>query len=158
MHLQKHLQEELYTLMCDLYSGYDKFQFAVDSRDITAIRTPIGLMRMCTLPQGATTSVAHMMNAMNKVLRDFVSKVTMPFLDDVLIKGCSKDKKDEKLMPNGCRKFVSDHIYDCERILSRLEELRLTVSGQKSVFGVLEILVVNVLVHTWPIWKETVTS
>ena len=60
----------------DLYSGYDQFQLAVESRDITT-------MRMCTLPQGATNSVAHMMNAMNKVLRDCIPEITMPFLDDI---------------------------------------------------------------------------
>ena len=59
----------------------DQFQLAIDSHDITTIRTPIGLMRMCTLPQGATNSVAHMVNTMNNILRDFVPKVTMPFLD-----------------------------------------------------------------------------
>ena len=46
-------------------------------------------------------------------------------------------------MPNGCRKFVADGIHDCERILSRLEEVHLTFSGQKSMFGVPEILVVG---------------
>jgi hypothetical protein len=54
----------------DLYSGYDQFQLAVESRDLTTMRTPLGLVRMCTLPQGGTNSVAHMVNAMNKVLRD----------------------------------------------------------------------------------------
>ena len=52
----------------DLYSGYDQFQLAVESRDIITMRTPIGLVRMCMLPQGATNSVAHMINTMNKVL------------------------------------------------------------------------------------------
>ena len=28
----------------DLYSGYDQFQLAVESRDITTMRTPIGLV------------------------------------------------------------------------------------------------------------------
>ena len=36
----------------DLYSGYDQFQLAIESRDITTMRTPLGLVRMCTLPQG----------------------------------------------------------------------------------------------------------
>ena len=43
--------------MRDLYSGYDQFQLAVESRDITTMRTPIGLVRMCTLPQGAKVVV-----------------------------------------------------------------------------------------------------
>ena len=34
----------------DLYSGYDQFQLAVESRDITTMRTPLGLVWMCTLP------------------------------------------------------------------------------------------------------------
>ena len=71
----------------DLYSGYDQFQLAIDSRDITTTRTPIGLVRMCTLPQGATNSMAHMMNAMNKVLKNCIPDITMPFLDDIPIKG-----------------------------------------------------------------------
>ena len=69
--------------MVDLYSGYDQFQLAMDSRDITTMRTPIGLVRMCTLPQGATNYVAHMMNGMNKVLRDHIPHRTMPFLDGI---------------------------------------------------------------------------
>jgi hypothetical protein len=34
----------------DLYSGYDQFQLAVECRDLTTMRTPLGLVRMCTLP------------------------------------------------------------------------------------------------------------
>ncbi|KAL3694555.1 hypothetical protein R1sor_008206 [Riccia sorocarpa] len=127
----------------DLYSGYDQFQLAVESRDLTTIRTPLGLMRMCTLPQGATNSVAHMQNAMHKVLRDFVPEVTIPFLDDIPMKGCPTESRDETLDVDGCRKFVAEHIRDVGRILTRLEEVHLTLSGEKSRFGVSEILVVG---------------
>ncbi|KAL3676831.1 hypothetical protein R1sor_026779 [Riccia sorocarpa] len=127
----------------DLYSGYDQFQLALESRDLTTIRTPLGLMRMCTLPQGATNSVAHMQNAMHKVLRDFVPEVTIPFVDDIPIMGCVVEEKDDCITAEGCRKFVSDHIRDVERILTRLEEVHLTLSGAKSRFGVSEILVVG---------------
>ncbi|KAL3685370.1 hypothetical protein R1sor_003392 [Riccia sorocarpa] len=128
----------------DLYSGYDQFQLAVESRDLTTMRTPLGLMRMCTLPQGATNSVAHMQNAMHKVLREFVPKVTIPFLDDIPVKGCAEEEKDETMDElTGCRKFVADHIHDVERILQRLEEVHLTLSEAKSRFGVSEILVVG---------------
>ncbi|KAL3682400.1 hypothetical protein R1sor_000422 [Riccia sorocarpa] len=127
----------------DLYSGYDQFQLAVESRDLTTIRTPLGLMRMCTLPQGATNSVAHMQNAMHKVLREFVPEITIPFLDDIPMKGCAAHEKDETLDDTGCRKFVSDHIRNVEKILNRLREVHLTLSGEKSRFGVPEILVVG---------------
>ena len=44
-----------------------------------------------------------MVNAMNKVLRDCILDITMSFLDDIPIKGCPKDAKDESIVPNGCR-------------------------------------------------------
>ena len=53
----------------DLFFEYDQFQLAVDSQDIMTKWTPIGLVWMCTLSQGVTYSVAHMMN---KVLRDCI--------------------------------------------------------------------------------------
>jgi hypothetical protein len=73
----------------DLYSGYDQFQLAEGSRDITTMRTPLGLLKMCTLPMGATNSVAHMQNAMNRILQSFILEKTRPFLDDIPIKGCA---------------------------------------------------------------------
>ena len=86
----------------DLYSGYNQFQLAVESRDITTMRTPLGLVRMCTLPQGGTNSVAHMVNAINRVLRDCIPNITMPFLDDIPIRGCPEDAKDESIDAGGC--------------------------------------------------------
>lgn len=99
---------------------------------------------MCTLPQEATNSVAHMQNAMHKVLRDFVLEVTISFLDDIPIKRCVEEEKDETVdVQTGCRKFVSDHVRDVSRVLQHLEEVHLTFSGAKSHFGVSEILVVG---------------
>ena len=60
-------------------------------------------------------------HAMNKVLRDCIPTITMSFLDDILIKGCLEGAKDESIGANGCRRFVADHIADCEKILQRLE-------------------------------------
>jgi Integrase zinc binding domain/RNase H-like domain found in reverse transcriptase/Reverse transcriptase (RNA-dependent DNA polymerase) len=127
----------------DLYSGYDQFQLAAQSRDLTTMKTPLGLMRMCTLPQGATNSVAHMQSAMNQILRDFVPEKTIPFVDDIPIKGCEVKERDLTVQEDGCRAFVSNHIEDVTKILSRLEEVNITLSIEKSKFGVDEILVVG---------------
>ena len=127
----------------DLYSGYDQFQFVFESRDLTTMKTPLGLVRMCTLPQGATNSVAHMQNAMNQILKDFVPEKTIPFVDDIPIKDCKEAKRDSTVQDNGCRAFVNEHIKDVDRILSRLKEVDLTLSIEKSKFGTNEILVVG---------------
>ena len=127
----------------DLYSGYDQFQLAMESRDLTTMKTPLGLVRMCTLPQGATNSVAHMQSAMNQILKDFVPDKTIPFVDDIPIKGCKEEAKDLTLDANGCRMFVRNHINDVDKILKRLEEVDLTLSIDKSKFGFDEIVVVG---------------
>jgi hypothetical protein len=84
-----------------------------------------------------------MVNAMNKVLRDCIPDVTMAFLDNIPIKGCPVEEKDEMVGPDGCRKFVATHIDDCEKVLQKLEDARLTFSGEKSAFRQLEIVVVG---------------
>jgi hypothetical protein len=84
---------------------------------------------MCTLPQGAMNSAAHMVNAMNNVLKNCISETTMPFLDDIPMKGCPVELKDESKNEDGCRKFVVDHIADCEKVLRGLEDANLTFSG-----------------------------
>ena len=127
----------------DLYSGYDQFQLAFESRDLTTMKIPLRLVRMCTLPQGATNSVAHMQNAMNQILKDFVLEKTIPFVDDIPIKGCEEAKRDSTVQDNGCKAFVNEHIKDVDRILSRLEEVDLTLSIEKSKFGTNEILMVG---------------
>ena len=67
----------------------------------------------------------------------------MPFLDDIPIKGCPVERKDETIGSDGCWKFVATHIDECEKVLQRLEDVRLSFSGEKSVFGQSEIMVVG---------------
>ena len=52
------------------------------------MKIPLGLVRMCTLSQGATNLVIHMQSAQNQILRDFVFEKTILFVDDIPIKGC----------------------------------------------------------------------
>ena len=44
----------------------------------------------------------HMMNDMHKVLTHIIPHITMPFLDDILIKGCEERVKDEEVDETGC--------------------------------------------------------
>ena len=103
----------------DLYSGYDQFQLVVESRghhnDVNPSWPSSDVYPTTRRDQ---FSGAH---AMNKVLRDCIPTITMSFLDDILIKGCLEGAKDESIGANGCRRFVADHISDCEKILQRLE-------------------------------------
>ena len=109
------------------------------------MKTPLGLMQMYTLPQAATNLVAHMQSPMNQILKDFVHEKTIPFVDDVSIKGCKEESKELTFNAHGCIVFVRNHINDVNKILKRLEEVNLTLSIDKSKFGFDEIIVVEYL-------------
>ena len=95
------------------------------------------------LSQGATNSMAHMMNAMNKELKDFIPEKNMPFLDDLPIKGYIEEEKDESLDSKWYQNFVAQYINHCNRIFSKLEEVHLILFRIKLIFGVNEILLVE---------------
>ena len=129
--------------MGDLYSGYDQFQLAEGSRDITSLRTPLGLLRMCTLPMGATNSVAHMQNAVSKIMEPFIPNYARPFIDDIPIKGCLAATKDTSVDATGLRRFVADHIGVVSEVLKRLMHFGVTLSVEKSSFGQSEVQILG---------------
>jgi transposase InsO family protein len=104
---------------------------------------------MCTAPQGATNSVAHVSNAMNKIFCDFIPEIVYPFIDDLPIKGCAMEEKKSFYVKNGVRKFVYDHLQHVDSVLKRLIEVRLTLSVEKSKFAVPEIKVVGQICGTY---------
>ena len=50
---------------------------------------------------------------------------------------------DEARYVRACHKFIANHIWDFEIVLRKLEDVGLTLSGEKSTFGKNEILVVG---------------
>lgn len=86
--------------LIDLFSGYDQAPLAIQSRDLTDFQTPLGLMRMTTLPQGATNSVAQFVRIITKILADHIPQNALPFIDDVGVKG-PKTTYDNQLVESG---------------------------------------------------------
>ena len=78
----------------------------------------------------------------------------MPFLDDIPIKGSLEEEKDESKDEADCRRFVIEHIKVCEKVLQKLEDANLTLSGEKSAFGQPEVLVVGHLCGAYG-WKPS---
>ena len=73
--------------MFDLYIGYDERMLAVSSRDYTTFQTPFGALRLVTLPMGWTNSVLIFHDDVTFVLKEEIPHVTVPYIDDVPIKG-----------------------------------------------------------------------
>ena len=119
--------------LLDFFSGYDQMELAEVSRDLTSFMTPIGLLRMCTLPQGATNSVAQFTRNILRILRDLIPDVCRSFLDDICVRGPTTDYDGEEAAP-GIRRFVLEHLINLDKVLVNIELSGCTVAGQKSQF------------------------
>ena len=112
-----------FILLVDLYLGYDQCTLAPESRDITAFHTPLGLMRMTTLPQGYTNAVQAFDRVVKKVLHaQIVRGRCEQFIDDIVVRLKSRsnylDRKGEPTIsqiPGILLRF--DHLLlpDCNR-------------------------------------------
>ena len=76
---------------------------------MTAFQTPLGLLRMTSVPQGATNSVAQFVRVVNTILEYLNPNIAMPFLDDVGVKGPYDNYDGEESLP-GIRRFMLEHI------------------------------------------------
>lgn len=122
----------------DLYVGYDERQIAEGSRDLTTFQTPFGALRLVTLPMGWTNSVPIFHEDVTFILRDEIPEYTLPYIDDVPIRGPATryedaDGEPELLAENrGIRRFVFEHFGTVNRILQRMKYAGGTFSGPKT--------------------------
>lgn len=126
----------LISTVIDLLSGYDQLPLDSRDRDMTAISTPLGLLRSTRALQGATNSVAQFCRAMSIVLGDKIPSACRVFLDDIGVKG-PKSADDGVFHPEfrGIRQHVYDHLREIDEVLFLLEVAGLTISGEKSNFA-----------------------
>ena len=123
----------------DLYSGYDHRDLAESSRDFTTFQTPFGALRIVKLPMGWTNSVPIFHDDVTFILRDEIPHVTIPYIDDVPIRGpgskyLKKDGSYETIPENkGIRRFVWEHFENMNRIVQRLKYSGATISGHKAL-------------------------
>ncbi|POW00299.1 hypothetical protein PSHT_13094 [Puccinia striiformis] len=115
----------------DIMGGYDERELAPESRPLTTFETPLGRFQLTRLPQGATNSVAVYQAQMMWILQDEIPHNVGIFIDDGGIKGPVSDYNQETLKENpGIRRFIWEYAITLERILFRIEEAGLTVSGK----------------------------
>src|SRR5271169_1013421 len=135
--------------MFDLYVGYDERTLAESSRDLTTFQSPFGALRLVTLPMGWTNSVPIFHDDVTFILQPEIPEVTVPFIDDVPIKGPKsryvlEDGTYETIPENpGIRRFVWEHFQNVNRVVQRMKYCGGTFSGHKTVLCAEEITVVG---------------
>ncbi|TPX54602.1 hypothetical protein CcCBS67573_g09554 [Chytriomyces confervae] len=127
----------------DAISFFDQIPVDERDRDMTAIRTPLGLMRMTGLPQGWTGSPSHAQRVSVMIFhKDGECEV---FIDDLIVfTGKMPDLLESEEFP-GVRNFVLEHLEAVERMLQKLLDSGLTIHGTKNEFFVPEVLTLGVL-------------
>lgn len=109
--------------MFDMFWGFDARKVDVNSRDLTAFYTPLGLLHITALPMGYTNSPAEFQNCMTFILQDEIPHVANIFIDDLPIKGPQTRYLDSNGKPStlsenpGIRQFIWEHANDVHRIM-----------------------------------------
>jgi RNase H-like domain found in reverse transcriptase len=135
--------------MLDLYVGYDERTLSESSRDLTTFQTPFGALRLVTLPMGWTNSVPIFHDDVTFILQPEIPDVTIPFIDDVPIKGPASryllsDGTCETIPENsGIRRFVWEHFQNLNRVVQCMKYCEGTFSGPKTTLCAEEITVVG---------------
>jgi hypothetical protein len=135
--------------MLDLYVGYDERLIAELSQDNTTFQTPFSALRLVTLPMGWTNSVPIFHNDVTFILQAEIPYVTIPYIDDVPIKGLKtmyrKVDDSYKTIPEnpGICQFVWEHFENLNRVVQRMKYCGGTCSSPKLYLCMPEIFVLG---------------
>ncbi|MBW0571949.1 hypothetical protein O181_111664 [Austropuccinia psidii MF-1] len=128
----------------DIMGGYDERDMDINKKALKAFETPLGRLKLTRLPQGATKSVAVYQAQMTWILQEEIPEHLGILIDDGGNKGPRSTYHHETLKENPLiRRFVWEYSVTLERILFRIEEAGLTISGSKFACCVPELDIVG---------------
>jgi len=104
---------------------------------MTTFQTPLGTYRLMRIPMGYTNSVQIMQGDMTHILQDEIPAYTIPFINDVPVKGLPSRYQSgngiyETIPLNpSIRRFVWEHLQTMNRILQCVKKVSGTFNGKK---------------------------
>lgn len=102
----------------DLAKGFHQILVKQDDREKTAFSTPFGHYEFIRMPFGLKNAPSTFQRLMNSVLREYVNKICIVYLDDILIFSTSLD----------------EHLDNLKKIFKRLREAELKIQIDKCSF------------------------
>ena len=107
----------------DLRSGYWQIRVAPEDVEKTAFRTRYGHYEFTVMPFGLTNAPATFQALMNSVLRPYLDKFVVVYLDDILVYS----------------RTVDEHVAHLRQVLSALRDNKLYGKASKCEFGKEEV-------------------
>ena len=115
-----------YASLIDFFFKYNQLTLNVKSKDIIAFITPLSLLKITTLLQGATNLVAQFIQVVITILKDLFLAIAMLFIDNIRVKGLYTDYSRElKLL--GIRRFVFEHLQNLNKALNRIKQAKASI-------------------------------
>lgn len=107
-----------YFTTLDLAKGFHQILVKEEDRAKTAFSTPQGHYEYIRMPFGLKNAPATFQRLMNSILKDYINKICVVYLDDILIFSTS----------------IHEHIDSLNKILNRLRESNLKIQIDKCKF------------------------